>query len=399
MTKIERACPLCWTSHAEIMTDLVFGDFDESGLTRHLRLLCCPDCGQVYNEITGGPEALERYYRDQALYSAEMGVGSGGSGPLDLARYARTHEKMAPFLDKKARIADVGCAKGGFLAFLKGQGYQRLIGVDVNQACVDHIQVELGLSARVGSVYRLPFRDGELDVLVLSHVLEHLHNLHGAIQEIRRVLSETGVLFIELPDAGRYGQYPVANYYWLSQREHVNHFDSHHLAQLLQFNGLKVTAAGQMEMEMAPGVENPLIYAVASKGHETLAVTTDSQEGDLSISTRDYLTCQAKEMEGWRLRVKELAGRDRTVYPWGIGLEFFTLYEMAGLRRCNLGWLVDRNPAKVTRTVDGLPIRHPDTLASLGSESLVVLTSVLHKSAMREELERTGFGGDCMVLV
>ena len=343
--------------------------------------------------------ALERYYRDQALYSAEMGVGSGGSGPMDQERYARTYQKMAPFLDEQARIADVGCAKGGFLAFLKEQGHQLLVGVDVNQTCVNHIQADLGISAKAGSVYRLPFRDGELDVLVLSHVLEHLHDLHGAIREVKRVLSDSGVVFIELPDASRYIKYPVANYYWLSQREHVNHIDSYHLAHLLQLNGLGVKDAGQMEMEMFPGVKNPLIYAVGGKDHENVGLPMDSQAGNLAASIREYLDLQEIEMEGWRLRVKELARCGRPVYPWGIGLEFFTLYNMAGLRLCNLDWLVDRNPAKLTRTVDARPIRHPETLAGLGPEALVVITSVLHKSAMREELARSGFGGECLALV
>lgn len=399
MTNFERACPLCGAKDSEILADIPFGDFDESGLSRRLRLLCCRDCRQIFNEVEGGAAVLDRYYSVQALYSADMGVGSGGSGPKDLERYAGTHEKLAPFLKKEARIVDVGCAKGGFLAFLKDLGYGRLTGVDLNQTCIGHIREELGLAAEMGSVYRLPFRDGEVDVLVLSHVLEHLHDLHGAVREMKRVLADSGVLFIELPDAARYGEFPVADFYWLSQREHVNHFDSHHLARLLLLNGLKVLDAGRMEMEMAPGVPNPLIYTVAENGRNTDGASPAGRKEDLADRMRQYLACQSERMEGWRSRVKELARSGRPIYPWGIGLEFFSLYEMAGLRSCNIGWLVDRNPAKLRRTVDGLPIRHPDTLAGLGPDAVAAVTSVLHKSAMMADLARSGFGGECVALV
>jgi SAM-dependent methyltransferase len=46
----------------------------------------------------------------------------------------------------------------------------------------------------------LPFRDGSLDFVACSHVLEHLANPAGAIAEWYRVVKDGGVLYMIVPD-------------------------------------------------------------------------------------------------------------------------------------------------------------------------------------------------------
>jgi len=83
---------------------------------------------------------------------------------------------------------------------------------------------------------RLPFEDGYFDRVLAVHVLEHLPDLPRALDEIARVLTPTGRLFVVIPCEGGLA-YSVArrisaqrlferefgmSYDWLIRSEHVN---------------------------------------------------------------------------------------------------------------------------------------------------------------------------------
>jgi hypothetical protein len=113
---------------------------------------------------------------------------------------------------------------------------------------------------------------------------------------------------------------------------------------------------------------------------------------------RGYLDAEDRRLASRRRLVAGLAASGRVTYVWGIGLEFFCLYIQAGLRDCNLRCLIDKNPRKQERTVDGLPIRPPECLLEAGPEQTVVITSALHKEAMVNHLREMRFQGEILVL-
>lgn len=396
----QRPCPLCGCREVLPVANLEFGDFDSSSFDRRVVLVACRQCGQAFNDLSLNQGALEQYYRDEALYAAEMGVGSGGSGPCDQKRYADTAARLAPVLPgKDAAIVDVGCAKGGFLAFLRDQGYTNLAGIDLNRDCVAYVQDTWGIPARVGTVHHLPHADGTAACLVYSHIFEHLDQPVAALQEARRVLRDDGLLFLEVPDATRYAGYPVFDFYWLSQKEHINHFDAVHLSRLAEAAGFHPLEVGPMIMEMAPGVENPLIYGVFQKQNPAPASRPRFEfEPGLYQALQSYVQGEDRRLAPRRELLAALAASGRAVYAWGIGLEFFCLYVQAGLKDCNLRYLVDKNPAKRQQTVEGCPIHPPECFAGAPTEAVAVLTSALHCGGMAAYLQDLGFPGEVLQL-
>jgi len=97
--------------------------------------------------------------------------------------------------------------------------------------------------AVLGSIEeRRPFPDGYFDRVVIVHVLEHLCNLPAALDEIRRLLSPTGVLSVVVPCEGGLA-YTLARrisaqrifertyhspYQWYIEREHVSTYSEIH---------------------------------------------------------------------------------------------------------------------------------------------------------------------------
>lgn len=104
-----------------------------------------------------------------------------------------------------------------------GGGYGRLANEYLKRArkvyLFDYSKTELDqakeiygdkINTKAGDIYKLPFRDSELDGLMMVRVTHHLEHLDEAIEELYRVLKPGGVAVIEvankrtLPKMARY---------------------------------------------------------------------------------------------------------------------------------------------------------------------------------------------------
>ena len=63
----------------------------------------------------------------------------------------------------------------------------------------------------------LPFKDGEFDVIIANHIMEHIHNWWGLFNDLARVLKKGGALTAYLPGPGNDSQ--------LGFRDHVSYIN------------------------------------------------------------------------------------------------------------------------------------------------------------------------------
>ncbi|RJL30493.1 class I SAM-dependent methyltransferase [Bailinhaonella thermotolerans] len=97
-------------------------------------------------------------------------------------------------------VADVGCSAGFIADELAGAGAARTLGIDIDVPGLRRAHDRFG--ERVGFVCadgeRLPFPDGSIDVIVFNHIYEHVVDPDAVLADIRRVLSDDGVLYLGL---------------------------------------------------------------------------------------------------------------------------------------------------------------------------------------------------------
>jgi len=114
---------------------------------------------------------------------------------------------MAKFKKQKSfamnyKYLDVGCKIGGsFSSVPKKFGYtsSQGLGLDINKNHVDKF-IQTGNHGIVGDARNLPFVDNSFELVILSHVLEHMSDEHTGLKtlnECLRVASKT--VFVCLP--------------------------------------------------------------------------------------------------------------------------------------------------------------------------------------------------------
>jgi SAM-dependent methyltransferase len=391
-----RGCPICNRNESNVLFDHVIENFDGVTFSRHVLIVSCDNCGAVYNDTSINAVTLKQYYQNDALYSGETGSGSGGTMPADVRRYSCYLKFLNPVLSSKdIIIVDVGCAKGGFLSFLKDNGFTKVSGVEIDPKCAEYARHNFGLNVKNGLADCLPFDSGDIEVLVYNHVLEHLHNPLTALKEARRVLRDDGMVFIEVPDASRYSEGRVFDYFWFCIREHINHFDLMHLTMLMELAGFVKIDDDLSLMPSSSHYYYPSLFALFRKSSQ-LETTSQSLCLELSSVMRRYIDAENDITSLHRDQIEDLSASGRPVYIWGISLEFFSLYSLAGLRDCNIHGLIDRNLIKQSKTVNGVPIVSPESLRAAPPEVIVVITSVFNKNEMLNYLKEIGFKGQVM---
>lgn len=98
------------------------------------------------------------------------------------------------------RVLEIGSGKGRLLNTLRAQGIDA-VGVETNETMLQESRRlfgELPIHRVTGA--RLPFADGEFDVVLSFDVFEHIPDSDAHLAEVRRVLKPGGAYLLQTPN-------------------------------------------------------------------------------------------------------------------------------------------------------------------------------------------------------
>jgi SAM-dependent methyltransferase len=150
-------------------------------------------------------EQLALYYgsysRDDAI-DLDQGIGSRHPKLRKLYHWLSGDVDPRDFVHvpRGARVLDYGCGHAGYL----GDFHHREVAISgaeiadyAVKACRSH-----GYDVRkVDDLSRIPFNEGEFDIVYLMQVFEHLRDPHEFFQELTRILKSGGMLYLAVPNA------------------------------------------------------------------------------------------------------------------------------------------------------------------------------------------------------
>jgi SAM-dependent methyltransferase len=101
-----------------------------------------------------------------------------------------------------ARVLEIGCAQGGNLAFLKSKGAKETVGVEIFEEVANKVNLSLVDKVIVGNIEEmdLPYPEGYFDLIIVSHVLEHLVDPWKILQKLTKFLTPDGQLIGGVPN-------------------------------------------------------------------------------------------------------------------------------------------------------------------------------------------------------
>ena len=178
----------------------------------------CSNCGLVRQNPTLDGNSLQKFYQK---YYRE--IYEGQEHHLNFERIFLSQEKsgeniyelLQNILDKKKlniknfnKVLEIGCGPGGILSFFKKKGHD-VTGVDYDNNYANMIN-EKNIKFICDDFMNKSF-NGEYDIIILSHVIEHFLDINSIIKKLNEILKSGGVLYILTPGIFKYKNYRLLN--------------------------------------------------------------------------------------------------------------------------------------------------------------------------------------------
>ena len=179
-----------------------------------------------------------------------------------------THETVLSLIGQaqNAKLVDIPCGAGAFIARLQDSGYSDILGIDIrNIIQIPHDGFKVGDMTQV-----LPLDDASVNAVICIDGIEHINRQADFVREVCRVLAAGGEFIISTPNISslrsRWKWFATGHHHKCnSPLDEDNPNPSHHISMIslpelrymLHTNGFQLNAVTTNRMKLAN-----LIYAL-----------------------------------------------------------------------------------------------------------------------------------------
>lgn len=386
MKTLQRTCPVCGFEEGLFLHNQKFILPGKHPLRDGYDVVLCKRCKFLFADSAVTQHDYDVYYSDFSKYEDNHTSTGGGEASFDSIRMeavAGLIEKT--FSDKSLRILDVGCANGGILKEIKKLGFLKVVGVDPSAACVNYITNQLSIEAHKASLFDMPDSLGKFDLIILSHVMEHILDLKGCINTVSRFLNENGHLYIEVPDAARYVDF-ITSPFQDFNTEHINHFTKVSLDNLFETSGFKKIKGDFKTIESAPSVPYPALYAFYQKVEPSTSFDF-AVDNEIEEKTSDYIAKSQMVIDNINSFLKKNFKKGEDIFVWGTGQLTMKLLAMSELRSLSILNFVDSNPILTNKSIQNILVKHPSQLVDVDPQIKILITSTIHETPIRRDIK------------
>lgn len=218
--------------------DILISSFDMYNI--NMEIVLCKNCGLIRNKYVLDEKSSDLFYQQyyRKLYNSNTQIDSyfekqitRGLGFVKLLKELKIYDKIN-------NIAEFGCGAGGVLYPFHNE-QKNVIGVDF-----DKNYLNFGRKHNINTVYGDFFsiiEDNSIDLIIMSHILEHLNSPIDDLAKVIKKIKPEGFLLVEVP--GLYWKSPDN---WFNpilyfQNAHVyQYFYKDYLWTLFELLNLKV---------------------------------------------------------------------------------------------------------------------------------------------------------------
>ena len=267
-------CYLCGSDKAEVI-DLQ--DFEDeylayidpekyAGVTRAWK--SCSACGLAYHDPRLDEDDVtalytERYRRHSLretmtpdeFFDRILSIPKEESENYEKVTWLKPRVARHLEARKNPAILDIGCSAGMLIKMFRDEhpGWGGA-GVEPTVRFAEVAQRRVGVPVK-GCAYRSGMFGRTFDLITMVHVLEHILDPLTFLAEVRRDLSDTGLVFIEVPDVADFSSLPPNHDRFMSP--HIHYFSARTIERLLRKAGYYAVEYGT---------------SVSSRGHANLRI-------------------------------------------------------------------------------------------------------------------------------
>lgn len=232
-------CPVC--NSADISKSLEAKDYTVSAEV--FEIWHCSSCTHRFTQDVPVQEETGRYYQSTD-YISHSETKKGLINSLYHIVRKKTLISKRKLIEsvtgiKSGNILDIGCGTGSFILAMKENGW-KVKGLEPDEAARKKGEQLYGLQLEpIAEFFQLIPQS--FDVITMWHVLEHVHELHEYILQLKSLLKPGGNLLIAVPnytsaDARHYKEFWAA----YDVPRHLCHFSPQSMQALIEKHEMKI---------------------------------------------------------------------------------------------------------------------------------------------------------------
>ncbi len=234
-----KQCPVCHSEQIENV--LTAKDYTVSYET--FTIVKCNNCTHLFTNNVAGQDEIGKYYASEN-YVSHSDTQEGLVNKLYHLIRKRTLASKKKLLQNetgmgKGRLLDIGCGTGAFLDTMRYAGWD-ITGLEPDETARKKATKLYNITPQPShEIFGLP--QNSFDAITMWHVLEHVHQLHEYIEQLKNMITANGKIFIAVPnftshDAQHYRSCWAA----YDVPRHLYHFSPKSMDTLVKQHGLKI---------------------------------------------------------------------------------------------------------------------------------------------------------------
>lgn len=387
MTRLRKKCPICEKSNmkSKMIINRDFSGYKSITPFTSYNVYACNECGMVYAGDIEENIPLDIYYDQMSKYEGDIYVLS----PVVEACYEREALFIEKYVNKNARILDIGCAFGGFLNVLKQHGFRNVEGLELSKKNAKYAKEHYDIDVHIGGIGYDVSLPEKYNLVILNGTLEHLLDIRKCIAQIKTFLNDDGRIFLQVPAVEDFASH--TDLYQEFSTEHINYFSMPALSNLMRLYGMK-NEANTIDHQSIMGLSgNSLSLWKNGGGVEIIRETPD-------FSYIDRYMDQCKKFSD--KIINELRDKDYSqgFYIWGAGTQTAMLYQMNAFPHDAVKGIIDSNANYQGKTICGNEIIAPAQLKRL-PPAPILISAQYAQNAIIKAIHDMGIDNDIWTLM
>lgn len=392
---MKRECPICANKNNERIS-LLCDNMKILGTSfpaSNSDTVECTTCGCVYVNMDATQDNFTKYYEDIAQSISYTSIfGKQKTQEYYSKIYAILEEYIRSVSENKdeIRILDVGCAFGEFIEYLQSKNYNNVEGTEISKECI-RVGAERGIRINAVNILNIDtLKEERFDIIILSHVLEHIVDCKKALENCKSLLKDTGCIYVEFPDAEKYCNVNMSAYFF-NTYEHVMHVTHSDLENFAIAHNLELCSANTyLKLETYYVLYG--VYKKAKREEKRAYLYSNNAKKALShyedFSKEKILQCR-----------NALVSEKEELILWGIGASTAILIHKV-FNNSHVIQLIDANPLRqgIEFTVNNKKLKIESPVSIKNTTATIVVLPEIYCDSIKKQIDAMGYKNNVIAL-
>ncbi len=199
----------------------------------HPQIVKCVDCNLIYCYPRENKNTIVKRYKQfiDETYEKER--------PARKQNQVKIIANIEKLLNRKGKVLDIGAATGAFLEAAKEVGW-KTFGIEPSKWAVEYAKKNFNLTIAQGTLEKAKFKPASFDAITLIDVIEHVDSPRQLLLEVKKLLSQDGVVVLVTPNIQSLLFKLLGEKWWHVRPDHIYYFNHETLNLLVESLGFKI---------------------------------------------------------------------------------------------------------------------------------------------------------------